>query len=701
MLNSHDQQAHGGADDYVIGIDVGGTFTDVVCSSGSRVWRAKAPTDPQRFEAGVLAGCDLVADKIGISTESLMRKVSRFGLGTTAVTNVLAARTGRKTGFLTTAGFEGHLLGARGARTPNEGWLEMPWMPLNEDAVKGLRERIDRNGDVIIALDPADVRQAISTLVNDEGVEAIAVSLLWSFRNPVHEDMVASIAAEVAPDVPVFRGHSLHPQIREYERSTTAVLSAFASAALDGVDRLEAKLEQLGLAQPLLLLHSGGGAISLPEAREAPLKLASSGPAAGAVAAAEVVRAAGIAGALCCDIGGTSVDVAVIRNGEAERRQRAEIGGVVTGQSAIDVESIGAGGGSIAWLDSRGLIRIGPKSARATPGPACYGRGGTEATVTDAMLLLGFIDPDNFLGGGMRLDKSASEAAYARLGAPLGLSAIEAALGAREIAIAEMAKALRSRIASGGLDPRQFYIVSYGGSGGLFSAELAAATHVGGVIAPGLSSVLSAFGAASADLRRERSASVAECFPVEQAGIAETLQRLHAEVVDDLKRDGVAEESISVRLEAELRLYRQKASLTLPLDGATLDQGRLLDEFRSIYADKYGEGALMTGTAIELSSVMAIGVGATRRAQIASATPGLGKVTSAAPNSTREIWLSSDKPLQVPVYATGDLEEGMTFTGPALFDAPDTTIWAPANTAIRVGAGDSLIIDFLSAGEIH
>lgn len=699
MLKTLEQQAGESPVEFVIGIDVGGTFTDVVCSSGSQVWRAKSPTDPQRFEAGVLAGCDMVAEKIGISTEDLMRQVSRFGLGTTAVTNVLAARTGRKTGFVTTAGFEGNLLGARGARTPNDGWLEMPWMPVDEDAIMGLHERVDRDGNVVISLDPAEVRQKIAALVEDEGVEALAVSLLWSFRNPAHEEMVAAIAAEVAPGVPVFCGHALHPQIREYERSTTAVLSAFASGALDGVDRLEARLEELGLAQPLLLLHSGGGAISLPEAREAPLKLASSGPAAGAVAAAEVVRAAGIEGALCCDIGGTSVDVAVIRHGEAERRQRAEIGGVITGQSAIDVESIGAGGGSIAWLDSRGLIRIGPQSARATPGPACYGRGGTEATVTDAMLLLGFIDPDSFLGGAMKLDKSASEAAYARLGEPLGLTAIEAALGAREIAIAEMAKALRSRIASGGLDPREFYIVSYGGSGGLFSAELAAATHVRGVIAPALSSVLSAFGAASADLRRERSASIAQCFPVDREEITATLDRLKAEVTEDLKRDGVDEQSISVRLEAELRLHRQKASLTLQLSGKSLDENELLEQFRSIYAEKYGAGALMGGTAVELSSVMAIGVGATRRATIASATPNLGKVAAPSPRSTRAIWVSRDNPMDVPVYATADLQEGMTFTGPALFEASDTAIWAPENTHIAVGAGGSIIIDFMPAGE--
>lgn len=685
-------------DDLIIGIDVGGTFTDVVCTGAGRVWRGKAPTDPEHFETGVLAGCDLVAAQAGVSTETLLSRVARFGLGTTAVTNVLAARTGRKTGFLTTAGFESHLLGARGARVPNDGWLEMPWLPIDTDTVRGLDERIDRNGEILKPLDPDEVANMIEGLVDGEGVEAIAVSLLWSFLNPVHEDQVAAIAAKIAPGVPVFRGHKLHPQIREYERSTTAVLSAFASGALDGVERLETRLAELGLRQPLLLLHSGGGAISLSEAREAPLKLASSGPAAGAIAAAEVARSVGVSRGLCCDIGGTSVDVAVIRDGEPERRQRAEVGGVMTGQSAIDVESIGAGGGSIAWIDSRGLLRIGPKSARATPGPACYGRGGTEPTVTDAMLLLGFIDPDTFLGGTMRLDVEASKAAYARLGAPLGLSAEEAAIGAREIAIAEMSKALRSRIASGGLDPRQFHVIAYGGSGGLFAAELAAAAHVGGVVAPGLASVLSAFGAASADLRRERTAAVGRCFPVDTQAVNAALARLSEEVMADLQRDGVSRADMRVQLEGEIRLHRQKASLTLRIPSGDFDGEKMLARFRSVYAEMYGPGALMTGTAVELSNISAIGVGATRRAAIAGQQE-VSADRSALPIRSRTVRTARETEIDVPVYATGDLLPGMVFSGPALFDAPDTSVWAPDGCTVRIAAGNSIVIEPPQSGD--
>jgi N-methylhydantoinase A len=672
----------------VIGVDVGGTFTDVVCSSRAQIWRAKAPTDPQEFQRGVIDACRLVAGQAGLELEALLGRVERFGLGTTAVTNVLATRRGPRVGFLTTRGFEEHLHSARGAHISVEGWLESPWIPVDEEDVVGLDERIDRTGSIVQALDAQQVAAAIRGLVEGRGVEALAVSLLWSFKNPVHEQLVARVAAETAPGVPVFCGSELHPHMREYERSTMAALSAFTSSALDGVEVLEKTLKTLGLRQPLLLLHSGGGAMSLSEARATPLQLAASGPAAGAVAAGGVARDAGATKAICCDIGGTSVDVAVIRDGEPERRQSAVIGGVVTGQSAIDVESIGAGGGSIAHVDSRGLLRVGPQSARATPGPACYGRGGVEPTVTDAMLVLGYLDPDTFLGGSMRLDRDAAVAAYERLGQPLGLTALEAALGAREIALAEMSKALKARIASGGLDPREYMILSYGGCGGLCAAELALLVRSPGVIAPSIASVLSAFGAASADLRRERSIAVEERLPMAQGQLDQALDALSERVIHDLRNDGFSGEIRLVR-EADLRLYRQKASITVELGDGAVDQDILLQQFRDSYAERYGRGA-MSAAAIELSSLRVIGVGATPRAAQVRLAPRRGRELSR--QGTRQVWLDRGLAVYVPVYAADDLRAGDQLAGPVLVDAADTTIWAPARSELHVTPEGALVI---------
>jgi N-methylhydantoinase A len=636
----------------------------------------------------VIEACGLVAQKAGLELRELLSRVDRFGLGTTAVTNVLATRSGPRVGFLTTQGFEEHLHMARGAYVSVDGWLTAPWIPVDEEDVIGLNERIDRTGAIIRPLDPEEVEAAVRRLVEQSGVEALAVSLLWAFKNPSHELLVQRVASQVAPDVRVFCGSALHPHMREYERSTMAVLSAFTAGALDGVGVLEQTLKELGLRHPLLLLHSGGGVMSLAEARATPLHLASSGPAAGAVAAAEVAAAAGVAKAICCDIGGTSVDVATIHDGEPGRRQSAVIAGVVTGQSAIDVESVGAGGGSLAHIDRRGLIRVGPLSARATPGPACYGRGGTEPTVTDAMLVLGYLDPDNFLGGSMRLDTEAAVSAYERLGQPLGLSAREAALGARDIALAEMSKALKARVASGGLDPREYMLISYGGCGGLCAADLARSIRARGVVAPSIASVLSAFGAASADLRRERSAAVAQRLPTSQGALDQCLGDLRAKVMEDLRHDGFTG-NVRLICEADLRLYRQKASITIAVEEGPVDQEGLLGQFRRSYAARYGPGA-MRETAIELSVLRVIGVGETQRA----ATPHVGRVEPSCPaiSGTRHVWLDKTAPVAVPVYRAETLRSGHRFSGPALVDASDTTIWAPPSSLVHVTDEGSLII---------
>ena len=458
---------------FVVGIDVGGTFTDAVCSDGKNVWRAKSPTNPAKFSDGVLGSCTLLAKQLGLTLESFLGKIARFGLGTTAVTNVLATQRGRTVGLLTTEGFEYHLHATRGHRKSEDGWLVHGWNPVARDAVRGIHERIDRRGDVLVPIDVAEIEAAATSLVEEQGVDAFAISFLWSFRNAAHERLAVDTIKRLYPGVPVFSGAELNPVMREYERTTLAVLNAFTSDALDGVEELGEELERLGLEAPILLLHSGGGAITIAEARATPIALASSGPAAGAVAAGEVTMAHGLNNGLCCDMGGTSIDVAVVVDGVPDRRQTAEIGGLVTSQSAIDVESIGAGGGSMAWIDDRGLLRVGPQSARATPGPVCYGRGGTVPTVTDAMVLLGYIDPASFMGGTMRLDLKAAHEACERLGGPIGLSAMETAYGIREIALAEMGKAMRARISSGGIDVRKFGVVAFGGSGSLFATPMA------------------------------------------------------------------------------------------------------------------------------------------------------------------------------------------------------------------------------------
>jgi N-methylhydantoinase A len=679
---------------YVIGIDVGGTFTDAVCSDGVSTWRAKAPTNPAKFSEGVVGSCTLIAQQIGVPIGELLQGTQRFGLGTTAVTNVIATQRGRTVGLITTRGFENHLHAMRNHRKVIDGWLTMHWNPVALDAVRGIRERIDRDGKIVAPIVVGEVDTAAHDLVENCGVDAFAVSFIWSVRNPAHELAAVKAIQKRYPKIPVFSGVELNPVMREYERTTLAVLSAFTANALDGVDELAAELKRLGLSAPMLLLHSGGGAMTVTEARARPLSLASSGPAAGAVAAGEVSMAAGLPDALCCDMGGTSIDVAVVRNGVPERRTSADIGGMVTGQPAIDVESIGAGGGSIAWIDDRGMLRVGPHSARATPGPVCYGRGGTEPAVTDAMILLGYIDPTLFMGGTMKLDVESARAACARLGERIGLTAIEIAFGIREIALAEMGKAMRARISSGGLDVRKYGVVAFGGSGSLFATSMAQDIGLAWVLTPSIASVLSAYGAATADIRRERAQAVDELLPGATARAGEVLAELKRRADADIAAQGVAPENREMVCQVDLRFVRQRASLTLTLEGDRLDAVELVQRFQDSYATQYGASSLTAQTPVELSTVRVVGIGRTTRAVLPKDRDRVPAGTTLRPTGRRNVYMDRGKATSVPVYDAVAMRSGHRLLGPALIDTVDTTLWAPMGSQVELVSGDSFLTTF-------
>ena len=678
----------------VVGVDVGGTFTDIVCSDGSRTWKAKSPTIPDNFSEGVLNGCTLVASQMETTLEQMLARVERFGLGTTAVTNVLATQQGMRVGLLTTAGFEKHLHLARGARINVEGWLEMPWNPVRREDVVGINERTNQRGEILQPLNVREVEQALTLLVNDHEVEAIAVSFLWSCRNSENEAAAVATIRDLFSDLPVFSGVELHPLYREYERTTMAVLNAFTANALDGVEHLEATLSDLGMSVPLLLLHSGGGAMTVPEARQSPLSLASSGPAAGTVAAGEVAKLVDCQDVMACDMGGTSTDVSVVRNGAPERRQQAVVNGLVTGISSVDVESIGAGGGSIAWIDSRNMLRVGPRSARAIPGPVCYGRGGTIPTITDANLVLGYISADSFQSGGIHLDLEAALRACDELGATLGLTGMETAYGIREIAIAEMEKAIMARLATGGHDPRKLSLVSLGGSGSLFVPVIARELRFRSVITSEFASVLSAYGAATADLRYESVHAVDQVYPL-TGDFESVLARLRDNLDKQFEYNKVAEEKREFQFEADLRLHRQKASITLPLSGTSADLTSLPQPFGSIYSDRYGEAASAKTTAIELSTLRVVGIGRTVRAHLQSDGGPVEPDVTPDPNGSRQIWIERNNATDTPMFRLQELHEGHVVEGPAVIDTSDTTVWTPPGMKTRVAERRTLITSII------
>jgi N-methylhydantoinase A len=678
-------------------VDVGGTFTDCVLSDGTTTWRAKSPTTPGDLGDGVLAAAELAAARRGRSLADTLPHVERFGLGTTAVTNVLASGTGRRVGLLTTAGFEEMLAFARGARVPDEdGWLVRPGQIVPARAVAGIRERIDRDGTVITPLDPDEVARCARRLVDEEGVEAIAVSFLWSFLEPSHEEIAVEVVRRECPGVTVVSGASLHPAPREYERTTFAVLNAYVSGAIAGIGELEDRLRALGMVVPLLLVHSGGGSITAPEARRRPLGLAVSGPAAGVSAAVAVAASAAVDDVITCDMGGTSFDVSIVTKGEPQRRTRGELMGVWTALSHVDVESIGAGGGSLGWVDARSMLRVGPRSAGSVPGPACYGRGGDGATVTDALVVLGYIDPSRFLGGDFALDADAARAACARLGAALGLDADETAWGIRELALAGMVRATRARTGALGLDPREHALLSFGGSGSLFTPDIAVAIGAPTVLVPELASVLSAFGAATTDIRRERLRAVSMRVPGEPTVVEKVAGELAAEMRTDLADEGVAVDAQSVSFEADLRFVKQSFELRIPFadgpfDGAAMDG--LVDAFRAEYARRYGHGSITLNVSIELVAIRAIGTGRTTQARLTTRADG-GEI-AAAPVGSRHVRVErgAGGVRAVPAYDGPALVPGSGLEGPALVDGSDTTIWMPAGSRARVDAYGTLVME--------
>jgi N-methylhydantoinase A len=681
---------------FCIGVDVGGTFTDVVLSDGTNVWRAKAPSTPATLGAGVLSACRLVAQRAGMRLEDLLPRVARFGLGTTAVTNVIATRGGRRVGLVTTKGFEDLVPIARVRRVPRQGWLVPPDSLIDREWILGVAERVDRSGKVLRSLDQGELLRGVRRLCERHKIEAIVVSFLWSCANPSHEQQaVAAIRAEM-PDMTVVSGAALHPVVREYERTTFALLNAYTSGALGGIEELVTELRSLGLPRPPLLVHSGGGSISIEEGRKAPATLAESGPAAGVVGALAVSRAAGALNAVGCDMGGTSFDMSIIENAEPLRRGRGDLMGIWTALPMVDIESVTAGGGSVGWIDAMGFLRVGPESAGSIPGPACYGRGGTRPTVTDALVVLGYIDADRFLGGSMRLDADAARAACSALGSGLGRDAVQCAWAIWEIARVEMARALRAQFAQKGIDPRQFAIVSMGGCGGLFNVPIAQEIGMRRVLVPELTSVLSAFGAANADVRRERTRAVGCVLPVESSSLGDSLEALAADVNRDLSADGIPEMARSVQFEADMRFVRQQSELTVRCD-ARLDAGSqqaLMSCFRDEYCRRYGPGALALGAGVELVALRAVGRGRTVRAELArSASVGAAAAKTAG---RRRLWTRIDGhmgPVEVDVAFAAELRPGDRLEGPMLLDGTDTTVWIPARTRARVDEYQTIDIE--------
>ena len=513
----------------LLGVDVGGTFTDAALLDGDRLHTAKVPTTPGDESRGVLAAIDAALARAGAEPAA----IEAFTHGMTVGTNALLERRGARTALIATRGFADLLDIGRQSRPslyhpcrPRPLALVEPELRLEAD------ERVGPDG-VVRALAEGEAER-LAAAVAAADAESVAICLLFSFSDPAHERRIAGALRDALPGLHVSASHEVLPAFREYERCSTTVIDAYLSPLLGSyLTALAQACADRGVPEPLVMRSSGGTATAAEAARSGAWSVLS-GPAGGAVGAASLARAGGVDDALGLDMGGTSCDVCVVEAGEVRRTDSREIDGRPIQLPMVDVHTVGAGGGSIAWRDAGGALRVGPRSAGAEPGPACYGRGGTEPTVTDANLMLGYLAPDSALAGGVALDDEAAGGAVGALAGELGLEPIECAEGIARVANQEMIRALRVMTVERGIDPRRFALLPFGGAGPMHAAALAADLDVTRIICPRASGVLSALGLIAAGRRRDTARTVL------LSGSELTAERVR-ELVDELAavaRDG-------------------------------------------------------------------------------------------------------------------------------------------------------------------
>jgi N-methylhydantoinase A len=682
---------------YRIAVDTGGTFSDVVLLEESgRLSLSKAPTTPERVFDGISEALAIAAAERGLELPELLSKTDVFVYGTTAATNAIITGRTARTAFLTTEGF-GDLLVLRegGKLHPFDFRAPYPKPYVPRRLTYEVRERITSEGDVRLPLDVDRLRATLAEIRAAE-VEAVAVCLLWSIVNPVHEEAVAAVIEEELPGVPYTLSHRLNPIIREYRRASSAAIDASLKPLMQRhLRQMSDDLRAAGFGGELLVVTSFGGVLGLDDVATRPIYSVNSGPATAPVAGG--VYAGDSPNAIVCDMGGTSFDVSLIRDGYIKFTRETWLGGMFTGHmtglSSVDVKSIGAGGGSIAWIDAGGLLRVGPDSAGAVPGPACYGRGGEEPTVTDAALVLGYIDAEYFLGGRLELHaERATDAVRSRIAEPLGLETESAAYAILAVANEHMVGAIRDITINEGLDPRDSVIVAGGGAAGLAIARLAEQLGCRRVLVPRTAAALSACGGQFSDVVTEFSISYrADTNRFDAGPVNDGLASLEIRVDEFFERLGTPEAARRKEFFVEARYPYQVWELEVPLRKGRFesegDVEAMVDDFHRVHERVFA--VKEPGQHVECVYWKA-------RATASLAKPERSRLESngaaAGPDRFRRAWLGVGSAVDVPIFLGSSLSPGRTVEGPAIVEEPTTTIVVYPGWGLTVGpTGDYLM----------
>jgi N-methylhydantoinase A len=677
----------------VVGVDIGGTFTDLMLydtESGS-VHVHKVPSTPGEPERAMVSGLKELCAAAGLATAD----VTGVFHGTTVATNAVLEHDGAIAGMITTRGFRDIVHIGRHQRPLHYSVMQdIPWQAqpfVQRRHRKVVTERIvPPTGEVLVPLDEDEVRAAAREL-REEGVEAVAVCFLFSYLNPEHERRAAAIVREELPDAFVTTSADIVPQFREFERFTTASMSAFVGPKTGNyLDRLATGLADEGVQGELHVMMSSGGVASVRAAAERPVTLLLSGPAAGILGGQWAGALAGRERLITFDMGGTSADIGIVtEHGISEASARDTwIGGYPLLVPMLDVHAIGAGGGSIAYVDEGGAFRVGPRSAGAAPGPACYGHGGQEPTISDAHAVLGRLDPERFLGGRMKLDRGAAVEVVQRLADSLGLGLVETAEGILTIANSNMARAIRSRTIEKGHDPREFALVAFGGAGPLHAAEVADSLEIPEVLVPPYPGITSAGGLLTSDLKYDQMRTVFQLQgSVDNERLNRELDELAAELRGWLRDDGVADDDIQVIRALDARYVGQGYELRVTLDGPYTDEA--LEQFHALHEREYGSAY---GDPIEIVNARVTAIG--KRPTLDKLPVVSGTLTDALVGES-EGHFRVDGVLQAVstrFYDRNLLPLDESFGGPAVVFHLDTTTVVPPGWLARADASGNLIL---------
>ncbi len=664
-----------------VGIDVGGTFTDLVAIDDSgHSSLAKVASTPEDPSIGVMQGLDRLAKLLRLSRAELLAQTERIVHGTTVATNALLEHKGAKVGLLTTEGHRDVIEMREGLKDDRYNLRMPPPLQLVPRALRlGVTERMRADGTTETPLDHTSLATSIEALKR-AGVEAVAVCYLHAYRDPSHERETAGLLAQAMPEAYVSLSCDVFPQIKEFDRVSTTVVNAYVGPALSRyLTRLQQRLTDAGFEGPVLIIQSHGGVAPIAESARLAAGGVLSGPAGGVAGSRYATQLLGTGNLIPFDMGGTSTDICLIVDGEPALVSGRGIGGHRLALNSLDIVSLGAGGGSIGRVDAGGILHVGPASAGAVPGPACYGRGGTEPTVTDANLVLGYLDPGHFLGGSAELDEAAANAALDHLAANLGIDRIAAAEGVHRVVNTNMAEGIRLVSVRRGVDPRRFALLSFGGAAGLHVTDVARQLDLARVVVPRVAAVLSAWGMLATDLRFEVSRThIGDTARLDGAGI----KRLFAE----MEQEGLArlrasfDGPVRVQRSVEMRYGEQIFEIAVPLDDINWDVDdplpQIVERFHSRHEELYTyalrdqDAVLVNARAAVIGVLPAVPQEPLREAR-----------GDAASRGQRRVWLRQW--ITLPVFEFEDLAPRQVIDGPAIVESAMTTVLLrPGNRAV-------------------